>query len=154
ADAAELDMAQAEALLDTVFAPLNRTEGIEPNEVISGVRKVMTQIKYTLYMEKRRLEEGLDLILKEKEKLDKLVAKDFHYLAIANEARSFVDCAEMHFRTAILRQESRGWFVREDYPDRDDANWLKYINYKLENGSYKIWYEDVPLAEYPFQPEK
>lgn len=151
----EINMQKAEALLKEVFAPYEREEGIDPNEIVSGIRKIMTQIKYTLYMEKSRLEEGLQLVLAEKAKLDKMATKDFHYLAVANEARSFVVCAEMHFRTAILRKESRGWFMREDYPERDDANWLKYISFKQgADDTYEIWTEDVPIDKYPYKPEE
>lgn len=153
AKAVDINMDKANSLLEEVCKPLNCTEGVDPNEVISNIRKIMTQIKYTLYMEKSRLEEGLRLVLAEKAKLDKLCAKDFHYLAVANEARSFVICAEMHFRTAILREESRGWFVREDYPNRDDKNWLKNINFKkTPENEFEIWYEKVPIENYPFKP--
>ena len=152
ADSVEPDESQAAALLADAFAPLNRAEGIDPMEVISGVRKVMARVEYSTYMRQDRLEEGLALILAEKEKLPHLKVNDFHYLAEANEARSFVLCAEMHFRTAMLRKETRGWFVREDYPERDDKNWLKCINFrKGDDGEPVIWFEDVPIEKYPFQ---
>jgi len=152
APAPEVDVDQAAALLNDAFAPYERSEGIDPMEVISGVRKVMAKVEYSTYMRQDRLEEGLALVLAEKEKLPKLKVDDYHYLAEANEARSFVLCAEMHFRLAMLRKESRGWFIREDYPERDDKNWLKCINFRKGSGDEpEIWYEDVPIEKYPFQ---
>lgn len=148
----EVEPGQAAALLADAFSPMERAEGIDPYEVVSGVRKVMAKVEYSTYMRQDRLEEGLALILAEKAKLPKLKVSDYHYLAEANEARSFVLCAEMHFRTAMLRKESRGWFIREDYPERDDENWLKCINFrKGDDGEPEIWYERVPIEKYPFQ---
>ncbi|MCD7865956.1 MAG: hypothetical protein LUG54_08130 [Clostridiales bacterium] len=95
----------------------------------------------------------MELVQKEKAKLDQVYAKDWHYLSAANEARSFVLCAEMHFTTAQLRKETRGWFMRDDYPERDDKNFLKYINFQKEGDGMRTWMSDVPIAEYPYQPE-
>ena len=154
-DAPEICEKQAETLLREAFAPMERTEGVDPMEVINAVRNVMSQVEYSTYMKQERLEEGLALILAEKEKLSRLKTDDYHYLAVANEARSFVLCAEMHFRTAMMRKESRGWFVREDYPERDDENWLKSINFrKGTDGEPEFWFERVEIEKYPFQIEK
>ena len=53
---------------------------------------------------------------------------DPHYLVAAHDARNMALSAELFYRTALTRKESRGWFIREDYPERDDAEWLKWIN--------------------------
>lgn len=143
---------QARQLLDNVFAPLHRRIGVDPMEIVRNIRRLMARVEYTTYMHLDRLQEGLQLVLDEKAKLDKMYARDYHYLAVCNEARSMVTCAEFHFRTSMLRQETRGWFIREDYPRRDDQNWLKAINFRNDgDGGFVIWYEDIPIAEYPYQ---
>ena len=144
---------QIEKHFERVFAPINRSLGVNPMEIVSNIRGLMTRIEYTCYMHEDRLAEGLDYVLAEKAKLEKMSVNDYHYLCTANEARSFVTCAEMHFRTSLMRKESRGWFVREDYPERDDKNWLKIINFRNKgNDEFEFWNEDVPLDKYPFQP--
>lgn len=150
--AEDVNMDQATKLLEEVFAPLERKIGVDPMEIVKNIRSIMARVEYSSYMSEERLQEGLAYVLREKEKLEHMVAKDYHYLATANEARSFVICAEIHFRTASLRKESRGWFMREDYPERDDENWLKYINFKNNGeGEFDIWYEEVPIEKYPYQ---
>ena len=47
-------------------------------------------------------------------------------------------------RTALYRRESRGWFYREDYPKRDDQNWLKWVLIKKEIDKMKVFSEPVP----------
>jgi succinate dehydrogenase/fumarate reductase flavoprotein subunit len=38
------------------------------------------------------------------------------------------------FRAAMERKELRGWFIREDYPEMDNENWLKWIIVQDKNG--------------------
>lgn len=152
----EPDSYQAEKLLADAFAPMKRTDGVCPLEVVNKVRLVMSQIKYAVYHSQERLEEGLELILQAKRLLEEMHTTDYHYLCTANEARSMVLAAEMHFRSAMLRKESRGWFIREDYPERDDENWLKYITIRLEDPNKKDVYTfetlDCPIETYPLKP--
>ena len=50
------------------------------------------------------------------------------------------------------QKESRGWHLREDFPERDDAGWLKWILVQDKDGEMCLSTEDVPVHDYPFQP--
>ncbi len=54
-------------------------------------------------------------------------------------------CAEMFYRASLARQESRGWHLREDFPERDDARWLKWILVQDKDGDMSLSTEDVPI---------
>ena len=47
-------------------------------------------------------------------------------LADALELGFLLDCAEATVASALARTESRGGHAREDFPERDDADWLKH----------------------------
>jgi succinate dehydrogenase / fumarate reductase, flavoprotein subunit len=47
-------------------------------------------------------------------------------LGEALELRFLIDCAEATVESAVARTESRGAHAREDFPDRDDGEWLKH----------------------------
>ena len=43
------------------------------------------------------------------------------------------------------RTESRGSHAREDFPERDDVNWLKHTVIWLQNETVRIGYRPVHL---------
>lgn len=51
-------------------------------------------------------------------------------LVEALELRNLLTVGEIIARAALLRTESRGNHFREDFPERDDENWLGVINIK------------------------
>ncbi|EYB68327.1 succinate dehydrogenase flavoprotein subunit [Deinococcus phoenicis] len=76
----------------------------------------------------------------------------------AMELGFMLDCAEAATASALNRQESRGAHDREDYPERDDQNWLKHtMAYKdlNQNDHVLIGYKEVALKGYTraFEPK-
>jgi len=61
--------------------------------------------------------------------------------------------SEMFYRACLARTESRGWFIREDYPHRDDRNMLKWVILGKDGEQMSVSYEDVPMSRYRYQPE-
>ena len=58
---------------------------------------------------------------------------------------SLLDLAEVLVESALAREESRGAHFREDFPKRDDPNWLKHtLAYKGEKG-IKFKYKPVTI---------
>ncbi len=56
-----------------------------------------------------------------------LMANDLHQLRQAHETANMILNAEMKLRASLMRTESRGSHYREDYPKRNDGDWLAWI---------------------------
>ena len=113
----------------------------------------MQPVEYSGYKSEERLAEALNKVLQLKEKLSMLTAKDPHGVNAVNECKSTVLCAEMFFRASLMRKESRGWHLREDYKERDDKNFLKWIIIKDQDGAMSLSTEAVPMDSYKYKPE-
>ncbi|MEJ2723041.1 MAG: succinate dehydrogenase flavoprotein subunit [Deltaproteobacteria bacterium] len=72
-------------------------------------------------------------------------------LTEAMELRGLLDLAEAIILSAELREESRGAHFREDYPDRDDQNWLKHTLVQETEGVPRPFYKPVTITR--FQPK-
>ncbi len=70
----------------------------------------------------------------------------------AIELGYLLDLAEVTAASALARQESRGAHSREDYPERDDENWLKHtLGYRTDDG-VRLKYKPVTITRFEPKP--
>lgn len=134
------------------YAPLERGDGIHPKVVMDKVLEIMGPVENSVYMNEYRLSIALRKLEKVKALVGKMTADDFHWMLTCHEAEAMVLCAEMQIRASLMRKESRGWFMREDYPSMDNENWLKYITVKCVDGEMTFSTEDVPYERWAVKP--
>lgn len=68
------------------------------------------------------------------------------------EMGNLLELAELTTLSALVRTESRGGHAREDYPNRDDANWLKHSLIWKRDGEIIQSYKPVKITKY--QPKE
>ncbi len=56
-----------------------------------------------------------------------VLVRDGHELSKLYEIENIIQCASLSAMAALEREESRGVHHRVDYPQRDDANWLRHV---------------------------
>src|ERR1051326_3615175 len=55
---------------------------------------------------------------------------------------------------AHARNESRGAHYKPEFPERDDANWLKTTRAKWVNGEIQLNYESVDISQITPRPRR
>ena len=138
---AEFIRARAEML-----APLDNEQGFSPRWLVQVLQSIMTPYYVLLVMEKSRLESALTMVEYLRDNVaGRLKAPDNHGLRLAHEARNLLLNAEMKLRACLLREESRGNHYREDFPLRNDTDWLAWILIaQSDDGAMRLNKKAVP----------
>jgi succinate dehydrogenase / fumarate reductase flavoprotein subunit len=133
------------------FAPMERREGVSGRDVIHLVQEAMAPCDYVMIKTEKRMKEALELVYEAKNMLKDMQADDYHELSKCVDAKSMVIGAELFFRASLERKESRGFHLREDYPEMDNENWLKWIIIQKDGEDMRITTERIPIETYDYQ---
>lgn len=127
-----------------------------PDEIFDTLNQRYIPAKFSVFKNGRGIKQVLEVVQKvEEEDVPRIMAPDIHKLVKANEAVNFVTSVKLAYSAALAREESRTYHYREDFPYRDDVNWLKWVIIKrAENGGMEISAEKVPIDEYPVKPNR
>ncbi|MBC7338480.1 MAG: FAD-dependent oxidoreductase [Firmicutes bacterium] len=154
ADGPALDAAVAE-----VESGISGLLGREDGEKMAVIREEMKQVmfeKVGIFRTEGPMREAVEKIreLKERVKRARVEAKGRRYnleLIGALELPAMLDLAEVIALGAVTRTESRGSHFRRDYPQRDDANWLKHTVARWSPDGPRLEYKPVVITKW--QPE-
>ncbi len=117
---------------------------ISPVDFEARLQKIMEQYAggaSTYYeMNEEMLNIARERLNKLPEGFEQLTASDIHQLMKAHEVIDRVDVAQVLVAHLLYRKETRwpSYQTRVDYPNRDDANWLLFVNSRREPKSGKI----------------
>jgi len=147
-----IEYEQVKSLKSRLYAPLGKP-GISYKEVLTEVQNTFFPYDVMILKNKTSLERAIKKIEKIKDELlPQMSAADPHYLLKLEETKGTTIISEMFLRASLMRTESRAGHFREDYPDRDDRNWLKWIIISQKNGDLDLRTEPLPMERYKIQP--
>ena len=140
---------------EDTLGPLGRTTDVLPEQLYYAISEKMLPYEYSVYKHERRIKSALaqmDQI--EAELLPKVTAADPHNLVKANTVRNYLQMCRLCQLASLERKESRLIHYREEYPYRDDINWLKWVILKRQDSGVVVRTEPVPLDRYRIVPQE
>lgn len=139
---------------EEILSPMQRKKGMNPREAIRMLQEVITPPRYSIRKSEDRLNEAMHRVNEVYNMVAEEVSpgEDWHMLGLFHDLRNMTYCSELYLTASLERKETRGWHVREDYPEQDDKNWRKWIIQKMEKGMMKISTRDIPYGNYKYNP--
>jgi succinate dehydrogenase / fumarate reductase flavoprotein subunit len=151
-----------EAGLERVMARLERWDQGGDGETVDALRNDLKRIMEAhcgVFRNAEVMQQGVHELHKLRARLPQVRLRDtsriFNTARIeALELENLMDVGIATMQSALAREESRGAHSRIDFPERDDANWLKHTLYFLEDD--RIAFRPVrtrPLSVETFPPK-
>jgi succinate dehydrogenase / fumarate reductase flavoprotein subunit len=136
----------------------NGQKGPQPEELRKNMQEIMMQ-NVGIYRKKEEVQETIDRlqelrrVYKDVRLEDRNKPFNTNLLEIL-ELGNLLDLAYLTASCALNREESRGAHTREDYPERDDKNWLKHTLAWLKGDKIQFGYRSVDISVWEPKPRK
>ena len=143
----------AEAATRSAFEALRNGSGKENAfDIAVEMKKIMFD-EVGIYRSEKGMRVAIEKIRELKERFKEVKVTDtgriFNTEMLnAWELGCMLEIAEVIGECALNRQESRGGHSREDFPNRDDVNWLKHTLAWMKDGKTVIDYKPVTITKY------
>jgi succinate dehydrogenase / fumarate reductase flavoprotein subunit len=154
AKSVSVDASWADAHRSQLFAPSGKP-GIKPSQVLREIQEAVFPYDVSILKCENGLKRALTRLehIRE-ERLPLIAAPDAHYLMKLMEVKSIAVMSEIYVRASLERTESRAGHFREDFPARNDADWMCRILVSSSRNRLQFTKDVLPVERYPVKPTR
>ncbi|MFP4151980.1 MAG: succinate dehydrogenase flavoprotein subunit [Alkalispirochaeta sp.] len=146
----------ADRARDRIEVLRSRKGGRHVGPIMERMQEVMME-KVGVYRTQEKMDAAVEEIKRLREEFKEVSVQDTgagfnaEVLQIM-ELENLLDLSLITAASAANRTESRGAHAREDFPERDDPNWLKHTLASLEGNTVSIDYKPVDVSIWTPKP--
>jgi len=136
----------------------SKGDGTHPDELRQGMQNTM-MANVGIYRNGRQMAKAVKTLGQLRERYQTVRAEDPSKAFNTNvleilELGNLLDLAYIAATCALHRTESRGAHAREDYPERDDSNWLHHTLAWLSADQVTVGHKPVDVSRWKPKPRK
>lgn len=130
-------------------------KGIPSKQVLRKIQELVFPYDVSILKNEQSLQFALDELKRIQEELiPQMGSEDPHYLMKSIETSAIAQITEMYLKASLMRRETRGGHYREDYPHRNDNEWLGWIKIYKNDKGMQLGFDNLPREKYKHSIEK
>lgn len=145
----EVNEKYVQSLKENMENRLGAGEKVSNDDLVLELQKLIFRYDVSILKSEERLTTALDELQVIKEKSRAIKAPHVHGFVRLKETECMIDTSEIIFEASMLRQESRLSHIREDYPERDDVNWVQWVLIREQEAGPRLWTEPIATPLVP-----
>jgi len=142
---------QARSVKAEVLAGWRGGDEKSDDDLLRALQSLIFPYEVSILKHETRMRQALEELDAIAERGAQSRAAHVHGFVRLRETRCMVETARLMLEASLLRRESRMSHLREDFPDRDDESWLKWILIEKAGNQPRLWSEPIatPLVPPP-----
>jgi len=134
-----------QALYDETLTPLDSAAQAQSDRILRDLQQIMFAYDVGILKRADRLELALSKVTALAARMQEVAAPHVHELVRLKETEAMLLAAQLILGASLYRTESRLGHFREDYEQKDDANWLCWVDVTENRGAPAFRKTPIPM---------
>jgi succinate dehydrogenase/fumarate reductase flavoprotein subunit len=132
--------------------PLDPASEAQSDRILRDLQQIMFSYEVGILKRADRLQRATEQVDALAHEFEEISAPHVHELVRLKETEAMLLAARMILGASLMRTESRLSHFREDYEQRDDRNWLVWVDVGESNGEFSFARTPIPTPLCSVEP--